>query len=158
MSRVVAPASKLSTVSWWADTTLGTDLDVAAVSADDVYATMDWLVARQDAVEAVKRSVLQWRFIDGVAAKVMDISNEGVRLEIVNVSAAVLPPFFTLRVPGFGVAAKVKRVWVATPAQGSMWCGGILERPSQKTTTAWNKFVANAPGHSAQILEIRAML
>jgi hypothetical protein len=52
ISRVVAPASKLSTVSWWADTTLGTDLGVAAVSADDVYAAMDWLVARQDAVEA----------------------------------------------------------------------------------------------------------
>ncbi len=26
ISRVVAPASKLSTVSWWADTTLGTDM------------------------------------------------------------------------------------------------------------------------------------
>jgi hypothetical protein len=52
ISRVVAPASKLSTVSWWADTTLGTDLGVAAVPADDVYAAMDWLVARQDAIEA----------------------------------------------------------------------------------------------------------
>ena len=26
--RVVAPASKLSTLTWWADTTLGTDLGV----------------------------------------------------------------------------------------------------------------------------------
>ena len=52
VSRVAAPASKLSTVSWWADTTLGTDLGVAAASADDVYAAMDWLVARQDAIEA----------------------------------------------------------------------------------------------------------
>ena len=47
-------------------------------------------------------------------------------------SPSSLPPFFTLKVPGFGVATKVKRVWVATPAQGSMWCGGILERPSDK--------------------------
>jgi hypothetical protein len=52
VSRVAAPASKLSTMSWWADTTLGTDLGVAAASADDVYAAMDWLVARQDAIEA----------------------------------------------------------------------------------------------------------
>ena len=52
VSRVVAPASKLSTAAWWADTTLGTDLGVAAASADDVYAAMDWLVARQDAIEA----------------------------------------------------------------------------------------------------------
>jgi hypothetical protein len=52
ISRVVAPASKLSTVCWWADTTLGTDLDVAAASTDQVYAAMDWLEGRQDAIEA----------------------------------------------------------------------------------------------------------
>src|SRR5580704_12832670 len=52
VSWVVAPASKLSTVSWWADTTLGADLGIAAASTDDVYAAMDWLVARQDAIEA----------------------------------------------------------------------------------------------------------
>jgi hypothetical protein len=52
VSRVVAPASKLATCTWWADTTLGTDLGIAGAPADDVYAAMDWLVARQDAIEA----------------------------------------------------------------------------------------------------------
>jgi len=52
VSRVVAPATKLATLSWWADTTLGVDLDVADAGTDEVYAAMDWLVARQDAVEA----------------------------------------------------------------------------------------------------------
>jgi hypothetical protein len=52
ISRVAHPASKLSTASWWADTTLGMDLGVAAAPADDAYAAMDWLVARQDAIEA----------------------------------------------------------------------------------------------------------
>jgi hypothetical protein len=52
VSRVVAPASKLSTASWWADTTLGADLGVAGASTDDIYAAMDWLEDRQDAVEA----------------------------------------------------------------------------------------------------------
>jgi hypothetical protein len=52
ISRVVAPASKLSTLTWWADTTLGADLGVAGASADDVYAAMDWLVHRQDDIEA----------------------------------------------------------------------------------------------------------
>jgi DDE family transposase len=51
ISRVVAPASKLSTVRWWADTTLGADLGAAA-STDDIYAAMDWLEGRQDAIEA----------------------------------------------------------------------------------------------------------
>jgi len=52
ISRVAAPASKLSTLTWWADTTLGADLGVAAASTDQVYAAMDWLAGRQDAIEA----------------------------------------------------------------------------------------------------------
>src|SRR6516162_10541900 len=52
ISRVVAPASKLSTLAWWGDTTLGADLGVAGASTDDIYAAMDWLAARQDAIEA----------------------------------------------------------------------------------------------------------
>jgi len=52
ISRVVAPASKLSTLGWWDDTTLGADLGVAGASAGRIYAAMDWLAARQDAIEA----------------------------------------------------------------------------------------------------------
>jgi hypothetical protein len=52
ISRVVAPASKLSTLTWWADTTLGADLGVDGASTDDIYAAMDWLEHRQDAIEA----------------------------------------------------------------------------------------------------------
>jgi hypothetical protein len=51
ISRVVAPASKLSTLTWWADTTLGTDLGAAGASTDDIYAAMDWLAGQQDAIE-----------------------------------------------------------------------------------------------------------
>jgi hypothetical protein len=49
VSRVVAPASKLATLTWWADTTLGADL--GAASTDDLYAAMDWLERRQDQIE-----------------------------------------------------------------------------------------------------------
>ena len=52
ISRVVRPGSKLSTVAWWADTTLGGDLGVAEASTDDIYAAMDWLEHRQDVIEA----------------------------------------------------------------------------------------------------------
>jgi len=47
IARVVHPGSKLATTSWWADTTLGADLGVAAASTDEVYAAMDELLARQ---------------------------------------------------------------------------------------------------------------
>ena len=52
ISRVVAPASKLSTLTWWDDTTLGADLGTGTVSAGRIYAAMDWLGHRQDAIEA----------------------------------------------------------------------------------------------------------
>src|SRR6266496_3526904 len=52
ISRVVKPGSKLSTLTWWDDTTLGGDLGVAGASTDDLYAAMDWLEHRQDAIEA----------------------------------------------------------------------------------------------------------
>src|SRR3984885_10480304 len=52
ISRVVKPGSKLSTLTWWGDTTLGADLGVAGASTDDIYAAMDWLEDRQDAIEA----------------------------------------------------------------------------------------------------------
>jgi hypothetical protein len=52
VSRVVRPGSKLSTLTWWAETTLGADLGAAETSTDQVYAAMDWLAARQDAIEA----------------------------------------------------------------------------------------------------------
>jgi hypothetical protein len=48
ISRVAAPAPKLSTLTWWADTTLG----IARASTDHIYAAMDWLGHRQDAIEA----------------------------------------------------------------------------------------------------------
>ncbi len=51
ISRVIRPVSKLSTLSRWADCTLGPDLAVADASTDEVYAAMDWLANRQDAIE-----------------------------------------------------------------------------------------------------------
>jgi len=52
ISRVARPASKLSTVGWWDDVTLGPDLGVAGASTDEVYDAMDWLAGRQDDIEA----------------------------------------------------------------------------------------------------------
>jgi Transposase len=52
VARVARPASKLATTRWWADTTLAHDLGVAQASTDEVYGALDWLVARQDDIEA----------------------------------------------------------------------------------------------------------
>jgi hypothetical protein len=52
ISRAIRPGSKLSTLTWWADATLGADLGVADASTDDIYAAMDWLAGQQDSIEA----------------------------------------------------------------------------------------------------------
>ncbi len=51
ISRVVHPGSKLSTLAWWGDATLGPDLGIENATTDEAYAAMDWLAARQDVIE-----------------------------------------------------------------------------------------------------------
>lgn len=51
VARACRPGSKLATVRWWADTTLTPDLGILTCDTDDVYAAMDWLVGRQEAIE-----------------------------------------------------------------------------------------------------------
>jgi hypothetical protein len=51
VARVCRPGSKLASTRWWTDTTLAADLGVAEATTDDVYAAMDWLADRQQAIE-----------------------------------------------------------------------------------------------------------
>jgi len=51
ISRAVAPASKLATLTAWDDVTLGLDLGVAGASTDEVYAALDYLLDRQEVIE-----------------------------------------------------------------------------------------------------------
>ena len=52
VSRVIRPKPKLSTLAWWNDVSLGADWGVAGASRNEVYAAMDWLLKRQDSIEA----------------------------------------------------------------------------------------------------------
>lgn len=49
--RAIAPASKLATVRAFGQSTLAEELGVADADEDDLYAAMDWLLARQDAIQ-----------------------------------------------------------------------------------------------------------
>ena len=48
-ARICKPTSKLATLNWFTDTTLGTDL--GPVSSDELYAAMDWLLEQQPRIE-----------------------------------------------------------------------------------------------------------
>ena len=49
--RILHPASKLATTRLWQTTTLGQELDLGAAAANELYAALDWLAARQPALE-----------------------------------------------------------------------------------------------------------
>jgi len=50
-ARIVAPDTKLATTRWWQARTLAEDLNIGTADEDDLYAAMDWLLERQDAIE-----------------------------------------------------------------------------------------------------------
>jgi len=50
-ARIVQPDTKLATTRRWHCSTLAEDFGVADATEDDLYAAMDWLLARQDAIE-----------------------------------------------------------------------------------------------------------
>jgi transposase len=51
VARIVAPDTKLATTRWWQTHTLAEDLNIGNADEDDLYAAMDWLLERQDAIE-----------------------------------------------------------------------------------------------------------
>lgn len=50
-ARIIAPHTKLATTRWWHTTTLAEDFGVAEATEDELYAAMDWLLARQGRIE-----------------------------------------------------------------------------------------------------------
>ncbi len=50
-SRILAPHTKLATTRWWHTTTLAEDFGVADATENNLYAAMDWLLARQDTIQ-----------------------------------------------------------------------------------------------------------
>jgi DNA-binding response OmpR family regulator len=87
--------------------------------------------------------------VDGVAARIVDVSYEGVRLELPAIERAALPASFTLKVPLLNTALLVQRVWVGSDSSdedsGILWCGGALARNPQRTEIAWRTLVDNTP-------------
>jgi transposase len=83
LSRVVRPRSKLSTLGWWNDTTLGCDLGVAQASTDEVYAAMDWLGQRQEVIE----KALADRHLRAGGVAMFDLSSSWVEGECCELAA-----------------------------------------------------------------------
>ena len=51
-ARIIRPRTKLATTRWWQDTTLETEFDIEGAHVDELHEAMDWLLARQDRIQA----------------------------------------------------------------------------------------------------------
>ncbi len=86
--------------------------------------------------------------VDGAQSSIVDVSNEGLRLESARDRRAS-PPFFSVNVPIVGVTVMVHRVWTngVTEASGKpvTLYGCALIHNSLKIENAWRKFVDALP-------------
>lgn len=82
--------------------------------------------------------------VNGVTSYIIDVSREGVRLEIPR-DRRMVTPQFALRVPLIGVGVSVQRVWVRVPRPEEnvdvMWCGGQLSKNTVLADQAWQRFI-----------------
>lgn len=87
--------------------------------------------------------------VNGVRSRIIDVSNEGLRLEVPRDRRTVLPPYFNIQVPLIGVAVTVQRMWAKTLAHEGepiTWCGGLLAPQNQaRAARAWRVFVDTIP-------------
>jgi hypothetical protein len=93
--------------------------------------------------------------VQGVPSQTIDVSKEGIRLEIPRTSkGAPPPPVFDVAVPLLGVALNVRRLWTACPQGEAIWYGGELSNNSKRVELAWLTLVDALPG-SRTTLEVR---
>jgi transposase len=69
--RLLEPCSKLATTRSWHSTTLARELKVEDADADDLYAALDWLRARQERIE----NKLAKRHLEAGATVLFDVSS-----------------------------------------------------------------------------------
>ena len=88
--------------------------------------------------------------VQGVPSQIIDVSKEGMRLEIPRtLKGAPPPPVFDVAVPILGVALNVRRLWIASPPQAvreAIWYGGELSNNSRRAELAWWTLVDALPG------------
>lgn len=94
---------------------------------------------------------------NGVAVTIREASVGGVGIELRGPRPNVLPPFFQLRIPEFGVHVLVKRAWMAPVAVDATRCGGTVEGDMPGATRTWTEFAREAPEPVSFVTRRRAL-
>ena len=84
--------------------------------------------------------------VNGMPSGIVNVSAEGLRLEVPRERRASLPPYFAVRVPMVGVAVIAKRMWMM-PAKNAatLWCGAALSHNRTSSEERWRNFVDSVP-------------
>jgi hypothetical protein len=84
--------------------------------------------------------------VNGVPSGIVDVSPEGLRLEVARDQRGALPPYFAVRVPLVGVAIIARRMWtMSSSKRGSTVCGAALSHNRASSEDAWRSFVDTIP-------------
>jgi hypothetical protein len=85
--------------------------------------------------------------VNGLPSGIVNVSPEGLRLEVPRDRRAVLPPYFAVRVPLVGVAIIAKRMWTLSPSKQAptIWCGAALSHNRASSEERWRAFVESIP-------------
>jgi hypothetical protein len=85
--------------------------------------------------------------VDGVPAHIVDVSAEGLRLELPGGRRSVVPPIFSVRVPVADLAFTVQRRWTRSePNSGStILYGGSLSQNRTTIEQRWRSFMETVP-------------
>jgi hypothetical protein len=86
--------------------------------------------------------------LDGVPSSLLDVSNEGMRLENAR-GRSVTPPYFSVEVPIVGVTVMVHRVWTSALSNAggkplTLYGGALIHNPP-RIERAWRNFVDALP-------------
>ena len=87
----------------------------------------------------------------GMSVTIREASPGGVGIEVSGPRQAVLPPYFNLRIPDFGVHVLVKRAWIVPVRSDLLRCGGTVEGDLNGSTRPWTEFAKEAPPPIAPI-------
>ena len=86
---------------------------------------------------------------NGVPCHIIDVSTEGLRLEMPRQRLSVPPPYFNVHLPLVGIAVTVQRMWARSSlGQGpplATWCGGALTANRPGAEQGWRVFVDMIP-------------
>jgi hypothetical protein len=84
--------------------------------------------------------------VNGLPSGIVNVSAEGLRLEVPRDRRAALPPYFAVRVPLVGVAVIARRRWMMPSKNAAtLWCGAALSHNRASSEERWRNFVDSVP-------------